>query len=128
MELKLIMRTFCKLSVLVLIVPFMELKLCHNRLGCYRTPGLNRTFYGIETDKHWQAGTLHGCLNRTFYGIETLKISQLVLGCLVLIVPFMELKHHLSLCFFRRLLCLNRTFYGIETTEHLRTFRGNFSS
>ena len=55
-------------------------------------------------------------LNRTFYGIETPRLLIVTLFIIVLIVPFMELKHLSSATRFARSLCLNRTFYGIETS------------
>ena len=65
--------------LLVLIVPFMELK------------------HG------WGADPLGGStrLNRTFYGIETARAHDLLAIRLVLIVPFMELKPF-EACFFIR--------------------------
>ena len=36
-----------------------------------RHTGLNRTFYGIETNTGTEGTGIVGGLNRTFYGIET---------------------------------------------------------
>ena len=70
MELKLNDDTLMKKTQLVLIVPFMELKL-------------------IISD----AISIIICLNRTFYGIETEVDTLFTKDFPVLIVPFMELKH-----------------------------------
>ena len=59
--------TWC---LLVLIVPFMELKL----------------EIGSMVKRTWP------CLNRTFYGIETISGRCEICTFFVLIVPFMELK------------------------------------
>ena len=55
---------------IVLIVPFMELKLIQWLTFGKSYGSLNRTFYGIETSApHCPAAPSR--LNRTFYGIET---------------------------------------------------------
>ena len=59
----------------------------------------------------------HNSLNRTFYGIETVIVLVFIVFLkLVLIVPFMELKHEKEFDESIAGGCLNRTFYGIETT------------
>jgi len=58
---------------------------------------LNRTFYGIETCLSDIFIIFAARLNRTFYGIETLDGMEESLSLRVLIVPFMELKHQLTL-------------------------------
>ncbi len=72
MELKIPLLLRRHLSGCVLIVPFMELKIGEVTLYDDVTPRLNRTFYGIET-------------------INPELFRYLLL---VLIVPFMELKHY----------------------------------
>ena len=92
MELKRLLLAPFSRSLLVLIVPFMELKLM----------GQRHEFYLIL------------CLNRTFYGIETQNREVVAHTEYVLIVPFMELKLFL-LHRPQMVISLNRTFYGIET-------------
>ena len=71
MELKLLVVLGVSPANLVLIVPFMELKL------------INFSFFSINRIS----------LNRTFYGIETVaERTGVGEGVFVLIVPFMELK------------------------------------
>ena len=55
---------------------------------------LNRTFYGIETCLSDIFIIFAARLNRTFYGIETRVVYKREAEHYVLIVPFMELKHH----------------------------------
>ena len=70
MELKLFHDTDPAAVLAVLIVPFMELKPMSPGRPVPSTAGLNRTFYGIETER-CSTPSPHPC---------------------VLIVPFMELK------------------------------------
>ena len=57
-------------------------------------------------------------LNRTFYGIETQRCQGRVRRADgVLIVPFMELKLDYSKLTEANITGLNRTFYGIETQK-----------
>ena len=60
-----------------------------------------------------------GSLNRTFYGIETQRAGSSASQTHVLIVPFMELKQTDCPALPSELRGLNRTFYGIETLSTL---------
>ena len=112
-----------KLRPMVLIVPFMELKLWSLRETQIIRDSLNRTFYGIETTALMCFLKLHSRLNRTFYGIETLLFMiQLLLLLLRLNRTFYGIETDNDDFLNLATLGLNRTFYGIETNIFLLNF------
>ena len=79
-------------------------------------PGLNRTFYGIETCYPTIVGSCSLCvLIVPFMELKLPWPDSATARLSVLIVPFMELKREIMQTIFGRQGGLNRTFYGIET-------------
>ena len=92
MELKRPSSTPRSTAVCVLIVPFMELKHRREPPPTGRETVLIVPFMELKLSYQTAVlGWLSG-LNRTFYGIETIKQSETSYKEWVLIVPFMELK------------------------------------
>ena len=83
---------------------------------------LNRTFYGIETRGRMLTGLKSLVLIVPFMELKHQSQIDRLQNFSVLIVPFMELKRYYveKLCFFHQR--LNRTFYGIETLKQRNDF------
>ena len=92
MELKLTKLSWTLAKDYVLIVPFMELKLQEVLQREESSAGLNRTFYGIETEGGISQVDNLLVLIVPFMELKPLSFSKLEQPPRVLIVPFMELK------------------------------------